>query len=275
MNEVFNSNNPAMRFMSNIFNIFWVNLIFLLTCIPLITIGPALCALYHVCIKIVSGEDVHVYHEYFGEFKKSFVKGLILWLGILATGTFFGIELYAIYFRPDLVPESLSFLQYPVWIVVFLILQVFLYGFALIATFENSLKNTVKNAILLSIKNIMITIMLIAIWLFTPLMMNTFQGFIYGFLGFELFFGMAFRVLCCSLFLHRAFGLKKLKVARDGTPHEVSYDDMIIKEENESETETSGSEKDTASENTEEEKTPSTSDSASEDQDPSEEDPEK
>ena len=225
MHEIFNSNNPAMRFLTNLFNIAWVNLIFLFTCLPIITIGPSLCALYKVCLLIVSGQDPSVTSVYFTEFKSSFKKGVILWIGVLFFGIFFAFELYGIYFRPDLISKNLSFLQYPVWVMIFLVAQVFLYGFALLAMFENTLKNTIKNAILLSIKNFMITILLIAIWLFTPLMMNTFQGFILGFLVFELFFNMALRVYICSVFLHRAFGLKRFKFDRRGAVTEIIYDE--------------------------------------------------
>ncbi len=227
MNEIFRYENPAMRFLSNMFNIFWVNLLFIFTCIPIITIGPSLCALYKVCLKIVSGDEILVYKVYFEEFKSSFKKGTILWIMIVGLLAFFSMELYYIYFRPDVISEKLSFLQYPVWVMIFLVVQVFLYGFALLATFENTLIKTIKNAILLSIKNFMITIMLIAIWLFTPLLANTLPDFAYGLLGFEVFFNLALRVLFCSLFLHKAFGLTKIKTNRDGTVSELAYEDVV------------------------------------------------
>ena len=227
MNETFNSNNPAMRFLTNLFNIFWVNILFIFTCIPIITIGPSLCALYRVCLKIISGEDPMVYNTYFQEFKNSFKKGLILWIVVLVLGVFFGYELYLIYFRQDLVSSSMSFLQYPVWVMLFIVLQVFLYGFALLAVFENSLKNTIINSILLSIKHIAITILLLAIWLFTPLLVNTFPQSFYGVIGCELFFNLALRVYICSVFLHKAFDLKKIKVGKGGEAYEESYDDLV------------------------------------------------
>ena len=228
MNEnTFNSNNPAMRFLTNMFNIFWVNILFIFTCIPIITIGPSLCALYRVCLKIISGEDPMVYHEYFREFKNSFKKGTILWVIILITGVFFGYELYGIYFRDDLIPDGLAWLQYPVWAMLLIVIQVFLYGFALLSVFENSFKNTIVNSILLSIKHIPITILLIAIWLFTPLLANTFPQIIYGIIGCELFFNLALRVYICSVFLHKAFDLKKIKISKGGVAYEESYDDLI------------------------------------------------
>lgn len=227
MNEnTFNYNNPAMRFLTNLFNIFWVNILFIFTCIPIITIGPSLCALYRVCLKIISGEDPMVYHTYFQEFKSSFKKGLILWIIVLVGCGFFGYELYLIYFS-DLVPDSMSFLQYPVWVMLLLLIQIFLYGFALLSIFENSLKNTIINSILLSIKHIPTTILLLAVWLFTPLLVNTFPQIFYGVAGCELFFNLALRVYICSVFLHKAFDLKKIKIGKGGEAYEQSYDDLI------------------------------------------------
>ena len=227
MNEnTFNYNNPAMRFLTNIFNMFWVNLLFFFTCIPIITIGPSLCALYRVCLKIISGEDPMVYQTYFTEFKNSFKKGMLLWIIVLVAGFFFGYELYLIYFS-DAIPDNLSFLQYPVWIMLLLVIQIFLYGFALMSVFENSFKNTIVNSILLSIKHIPSTILMIAIWLFTPLLVNTFPQTFYGVIGCELFFNLALRVYICSVFLHKAFDLKKIKVSKSGVAYEQSYDDLI------------------------------------------------
>lgn len=216
-----------MRFLTNLFNIFWVNLLFFFTCIPIITIGPSLCALYRVCLKIISGEDPMVYNEYFREFKNSFKKGTLLWIVVLLLGGLFAFELYGIYFRDDLISGSLDWLQYPVWAMLLIVVQVFLYGFALLAVFENSFKNTIINSILLSIKHIPITILLIAVWLFTPLLVNTFPQTFYGVVGCEIFFNLALRVYICSVFLHKAFDLKKIKVTKGGVVYEQSYDDLI------------------------------------------------
>lgn len=227
MDGIFSSNNPVMRFMTNLFNIFWLNLLFIFTSLPIITIGASLCGLYKVCLSMVSGEDPSVTKMYFTEFKDSFKRGTILWVMVVVLGAFFSLELYWIYFRPDLIPSSMSFLQYPVWIMLFGVTQLFLYGFALLATFENTFKNTLINSIALSIKYFPITIMLIAIHLFTPLLINTFQQYMILILSFELFFNLSLRAYICSLFLHRAFGLKKIKIVKDGEMIEESYEDMI------------------------------------------------
>ena len=48
--------NPLLDFMNTLFNLFLLNIVFLLTCIPIFTIGTALSSLYYVMFKEVKGE---------------------------------------------------------------------------------------------------------------------------------------------------------------------------------------------------------------------------
>lgn len=63
-----------------------LNLLFVLTSIPIVTIGPSLCALYSVCLKMVRGEDSYLVRSYFHAFRQNFRQAfpisLILGLGI-------------------------------------------------------------------------------------------------------------------------------------------------------------------------------------------------
>ncbi|MBR5417981.1 MAG: YesL family protein [Clostridiales bacterium] len=225
MNGAFNSDNPMMRLLTNFFNLMFVNILFVFTCIPIVTIGPSLCALYKVCLTIVGGEDTEVFKTYFKEFKASFWKGLGLWMIVLVAGGFFGFELYVIYFKGELLSGDFSFLQYPVWIMLLLVLQIFLYGFALLASFENTLKKTIVNSLLLSIKNFTTTIMLVVIWIFCAFIYANVPDMQYMLIGFELFFNFALRVYLCSIFLHKAFGLKKIRYRKDGSEYEESWEE--------------------------------------------------
>lgn len=225
MNGAFNSDNPMMRLLTNFFNLMFVNLLFVFTCIPIVTIGPSLCGLYKVCLCIVGGEDTEVFKTYFKEFKASFWKGLGMWMIVLTTGAFFIYELYLIYFQNDRLSGNFSLLQYPVWLMLLIVLQIFLYGFALLASFENSLKKTMINCLLLSIKNFPITIMLVVIWIFSAFIYANVPDMQYMLIGFELFFNFALRAYLCSIFLHKAFGLKKIRYRKDGSEYEESWEE--------------------------------------------------
>ena len=197
MNGAFNSDNPFMRLLTNFFNLMFVNLLFIFTSIPVITIGPSLCGLYKVCLCIVSGEDTEVFKTYFKEFKSSFWKGLGMWLIVLSTSAFFIYELNIIYFHKDLLSGDISFLQYPIWLMLLIVIQIFLYGFALLASFEN-----------------------ISAFLFANI-----PDWQYMLIGFELFFNFALRAYLCSIFLHKAFGLKKIRYRKDGSEYEESWEE--------------------------------------------------
>ena len=57
MNEFFNKDSFAMRFLTQLGNLILVNLIFIITSIPVITIGASLSALYRITFAIHCKED--------------------------------------------------------------------------------------------------------------------------------------------------------------------------------------------------------------------------
>lgn len=83
MNRIFNSDNPVMRALSKLFDIGWLSLIYVVFCIPIITIGPATTALYYTAIKVLRRERGYVWSEFWGCFKSNFRDGLII--GIIMT----------------------------------------------------------------------------------------------------------------------------------------------------------------------------------------------
>ncbi len=72
-----------------------LNIFFIISCIPIITIGPALVAMNTVMLKRVRNIPCYVFHEYKQAFKENFVKGLLAGLF-----TFFvqGLMSFALYF---------------------------------------------------------------------------------------------------------------------------------------------------------------------------------
>ena len=81
MNRLFNQDNPVMKVLSKIFDIGWLSILYLLFCIPVITIGPATTALYYTAIKVLRRERGYVWSEFFGCFKREFKLGAMLGIG--------------------------------------------------------------------------------------------------------------------------------------------------------------------------------------------------
>ena len=71
-------------FLSNLWDLILVNILWIVCSLPVITMGPATCAAYSVMLKTVDDETVPTAREFFRAFKDNFVKGLLL--GLIGLG---------------------------------------------------------------------------------------------------------------------------------------------------------------------------------------------
>ena len=89
--------NPVIAFLNKMADLILLNLIFLLCCIPVVTIGPAITALYAVSLRSVRYGDGYVIQTFFRSFKQnfkqSFVAGMIGLLNTILTISISGILL--------------------------------------------------------------------------------------------------------------------------------------------------------------------------------------
>ena len=85
--NLLNEDNVVHVFLNKLGDIVIANLLFILCCIPVITIGPSLTALYHCMMRTVKGNNNGTTKTFFRAFKENFKQSLIIWLLILAAGT--------------------------------------------------------------------------------------------------------------------------------------------------------------------------------------------
>ena len=86
MGRFFNLDSPVMVFLSKMADLMILNLLTLLLCIPIITAGDAITALYYMTIKIVKGEEGYIVRGYFKSFKENFKQATLIWLMVLVLG---------------------------------------------------------------------------------------------------------------------------------------------------------------------------------------------
>lgn len=92
----FNTNAPFWQFMNTLARFTALNLVYLVTLIPIITIGPARAALYSTMFAYDEHDDVNLVREYLTRFKREFKQGLAAWVlvAILATAILFGLSFW-------------------------------------------------------------------------------------------------------------------------------------------------------------------------------------
>lgn len=202
MKSLFSQDNPLIRFLTLLCNLMLVNLCFLLTCVPIFTIGAAISAAYAAIFAILREKDPSVVAVYLRALRKNFKSATLLWLPLLTLLAFFAADLYVIYVVID---PQYRLLQIPVWIFVFCLLSVMIYAFPLLARYDTTGKQLIQNALLLSLANVPTTIFVVVLhgvvfWVAGTSLLNLAVVVTLG-----VFFGCAALLAICGFFLLRVF----------------------------------------------------------------------
>lgn len=152
MSSFFSINSPLWKFSNFIVRCIWLNLLWFLCCIPVITIGASTTALYSVSLKCVKNQEGYITREFFQAFRKNFVPATIVWCILAVIGIFLGIDLI-LYLRTYSVSFSELFFMIIFLSGLLIFIFVNFYVYALIATFQNTTWAYLKNAFVISICN--------------------------------------------------------------------------------------------------------------------------
>ena len=137
-----------------------LNLVFCVSCIPVFTIGAALTALYSVTLKMCRNEESYIVRSYIQYFKENFKKATAAW-GICALVLILFYVDFSITAGMD---SELGFaLTTAVLAAALFVAMVLSYVFPLMAKFENTLSNTFKNALIISMTRILYTVPVTAV----------------------------------------------------------------------------------------------------------------
>lgn len=167
MKNLFDIDSPLMTGLSRIADLFILNVLYLICCIPIFTIGASTTALYYVTLKMVRSEDCYTIKSFFKSFKENFKQATIIWLIVLAFGTIGIVDFRIILGNADMMAGSSATISRLVMIALLvatgIVLFLTVYVFPVLSRFENTIKNTMKNALLMSIRHLPFTLLIIVI----------------------------------------------------------------------------------------------------------------
>ena len=162
MNKFFNIENPFFAFFGKFADAVVLHILWLVCCLPVVTIGPATTALYYVLMKDIRNEGKHYYRMFFRSFKENFRKGFLLGIIFLLVA---GVLVYSAFMYKNLYDEVQDgFMDGMTYVTAGLLavwIMFFTYVAALTARFENTIPKTLVNALLLMVKNIGWTFLMI------------------------------------------------------------------------------------------------------------------
>ena len=160
MSRFFNPDNPVMEFIAKIFDLVILNLIFIFSCVPIITIGASTSALSYVTLKMVRGEDPYIWRNFWKSFRQNFKQGTLVWIFSILIFIFLGMDFYIINSQNT---SLFAVVRILLWIVCAVALSVFLYVFPVISHFVCTTKQALKNALLLTFGHLPYTLMMLAL----------------------------------------------------------------------------------------------------------------
>lgn len=167
MNSLFNLDSPIMTFLNRMADIVILNILYVVCCLPIFTIGAATSALYYQVMKMSKNEESYAFRGFFKAFKENFRKATPAWLILLIIGVLLCTDLYILPMMGDQTPVKIF--RYVCYMALLLWMITFSYTFPLFSKFENTIKNTLTNAILMGIRHLPFTLIIIFVNL-TPVL---------------------------------------------------------------------------------------------------------
>ena len=164
------SESKLQRGLETFGNIFLVNILFILFSIPIVTVGASLTAMYTVMLRIVRKEDSMTGRGFVNAFRENFKKATVIWLMVIAACVvIYGELVYVTNFTGPIV----QFYSILVMAEVVLLVIILPFLFPLVARYDNTVWNTIKNAFLLSVSNLGAWLKVALAW-FAPIALSAY-----------------------------------------------------------------------------------------------------
>ena len=159
MDRFFNADNKVFQALGSLMDCMIISALWLLMCIPVFTIGTSTTAMYTTVHKVIRRQQGYVWNTFWDSFKENFKLTTKLWLIILAIIIVLTADIYVTH---QALVEGLSWGIVAPFFVILMILVILwaVYIFAYSARFEQTLKATLKNGVLLMIANLPWTVLI-------------------------------------------------------------------------------------------------------------------
>lgn len=186
--KLLNLDSPIIKALFFIGDLIILNALFLVCCVPVVTVGASAASLYTVSMRMAAKDDRGIVKPFFTAFKENLRKATMIWLFFLLIGSVFALGITLIIHNRNVFPDIIKVLY---GIVIIIYLMGLSWVFPLQARFENTVKNTIKNAFIIGISRIGKSV-LIVILMMIPILMAAFlteffisSGFVWTLCGFS------------------------------------------------------------------------------------------
>lgn len=181
---VFAADGKLAGFLNRIGYLIVLNILTIVCCIPIFTAGAAMTALYSVTLRLVRKEDEKIVVGYFRAFRDNFRQATLIWIPGGALALFMLFDVYLLRTVAGIFGQIYRIFLF---MLVLFLAMVLLHAFAVLARFDNTIKNTVKNALLFCVGHVGTAILMLGAMLI-PVILLTVS---YRFLSVDILLGIS------------------------------------------------------------------------------------
>lgn len=155
--KFFSVDGPLYKFLSTLWDVIKLNFLWLLFSLPVVTMGAATVAVFSVTNKMSEETEGYVGRQFVKAFKENWKQGVPM-------GLFFLLCAYVLYLDFEIyrVSESLLVLIIGIVSAVYFV-SAFIYAFPLLARYDNTVIQTLKNSIRITMRYFARTIALVVV----------------------------------------------------------------------------------------------------------------
>lgn len=225
--KLFDMDSPLMQGLNKMADLMWLNILTVICCLPVVTVGASLTALNYMALKIARDEESYITKGFFKSFRENFKQATVIWLIFLTVIIVLAVD-FRIMWGSE--AEVNVIMQTLIGASAIFCLLAFMFVFPLLAKFDNPVLKTIKNAFLVSAVQFPKTILMIILYAIPVLL------FIYVYLAIplSLMFGLSVPAWLSAKMYSKFFRklenqiLEKEGLKEEGEPQE---DERIFKDE--------------------------------------------
>ncbi|MCD7842286.1 MAG: DUF624 domain-containing protein [Lachnospiraceae bacterium] len=224
MSGFFNMDNALWRGLGKVADLMILNIVFIICCIPIFTIGASLTALNYVTLKMHDGEEGYIVRSFFRSFRQNFKQGTGLWAIMLFTGLILVLDIMILRSTEGAFASVLTVIIIIVCIIWFM---VFLYLFAVLSRFDNTVKNTLRNSFIMAIADFPRTFLMFLLYVAAVIVTLFNSTTLTWALLFWIMFGFATMSYWCTSFLGKIFNKYAPKEEESSDPDHWDVDEIM------------------------------------------------
>lgn len=159
MNQIFGSDGKLMYYLNKIGQVITLTLVFVICCIPVITIGASVTSFYYAMMKSIRRERGYPTTEFLQSFKRNFVKGSVVTIGIASiVGLLYQNREYVA--KSGSATSPWMVVIYDILFVILLLLVMFI--FPAMSRFQLKLSSLLRLSLIMALRHLPTTVVLAA-----------------------------------------------------------------------------------------------------------------